>query len=153
MNALSGEMKKEFCKIRWCSTYCRSCSGITWTYLPPEGYCSSSCPGGFYANSDNWQCKNTLANLATAVDRGLITTPVWPVQQEEEAATVCDSCNPGTFLYLSQCLNPCATVLLAIGKTIQDISYIRIRDGRPVLEESLSCWLLGKHYERNFRAQ
>jgi len=49
-----------------------------------------------------------LANLATVVDRGL-TTPVRPVQQQEEAAaTVSDSCNPGTFLllYLSQCLNP-----------------------------------------------
>ncbi len=29
-------------------------------------------------------------------------------------------------------------VLEATGKTIQDISYIRIREGRPVLKESLS---------------
>jgi hypothetical protein len=27
------------------------------TYSPPEeGYCSSSCPGEYYANSGNWQC-------------------------------------------------------------------------------------------------
>ncbi len=37
-------------------------------------------------------------------------------------------------------------VLPATGETIQDISYLRIRDRRPVLEESLSRWLLGKHY-------
>jgi hypothetical protein len=64
-------------------------------------------------------------------------------------ATVCDSCNPGTFLYLSQCLNSCTTVLLAIGKTIEDFFYTRIREGRPVLE-SLSCWLLGKNYDKYF---
>jgi hypothetical protein len=76
----------------------------------------------------NWRI---LANLAkVVVDRGLtILVPL--VQQEEEVATVCDSCNPGTFLYLSQCLNSCTTVLLAIGKTIQDISYTRIWEGRP----------------------
>jgi hypothetical protein len=35
-----------------------------------------------------------------------LTTPVRPVQQqEEEAATVIDSCNPLTFLYNSQCIN------------------------------------------------
>ncbi len=52
----------------------------------------------------NWRIFAKLARVV--VDRGL-TTPVWPIQQqEEEAATAIDSCNPLTlFLYNNQCIN------------------------------------------------
>ncbi len=90
----------------------------------------------------NWRI---FANLArVVVDRGL-TTPVWPIQQqEEEAATVIDSCNPLTlFLYNSQCINISLSCRL-LGK--QSRIFLISEYERPVLEESLSCWLLGKHH-------
>jgi len=80
-----------------------------------------TCSGGNYnqctaCNSGSFLYLNwrILANLAPIMDRG--TTPVRLVQQEEEAATVSDSCNPGTFLYLSQCLNPCTTTGYLLGR-------------------------------------
>jgi hypothetical protein len=70
-----------------------------------------------------------------------LTTPVQPVQQQEEeaAATVCDSCNLGTFLYNIQCIN------ISVSRIFLISEY-----RRPVLEESLSCWLLRKHYDKYF---